>query len=291
MNKKILKAGILVSAAAMTAFAFAFDWPQSAVSSDDFFSYFAQLRGGAFETSLIFKDNSTVKASEDGYVAAILTEHNRDMGWFESTLGNAVILVHEDNFSTVYGNIDEESLNPELFDAKEVESGMEFGISGNSGWQNGQSCLEFQVLDLKSEASINPRNLMPHMGNELPLEIGRVTVRNEEGTSWDLANTRIIPSGRYSIYHSRQSVAVPYKTKISLNGASIETISYDRIKSSDGELCIYGNNSYSCEEIYPDQDRQLLGIVQLTKGSNTLSISIQDITGLEKKASYSLDIY
>ena len=291
MNKKVLKAGILISAAAMTALTFAFDWPQEASSPDAFFSYFAQLRGGAFETSLIFRDNSTVKAAEDGVVAAIITEHGNDMGWFESPLGNAVILVHDDNFSTVYGNIDEESLNTDLLNGREVKAGTELGISGNSGWQNGQSCLEFQVLDLKSEASINPRNLMPHMRDELPLEIGRVTVRNEEGTSWDLANTRIIPSGRYSIYHSRQSVAVPYKTKIALNGATIETISYDRIKSPDGELCIYGNNSYSCEEVYPDQDRQLLGIVQLTKGSNTLSISIQDITGLEKKASYSLDIY
>ncbi|MBR7079954.1 MAG: M23 family metallopeptidase [Treponema sp.] len=291
MNKKILKKGLLISAAAMTALAFAFDWPQEAISSDTFFSYFAQLRGGAFETSLIFRDNSTVKAAEDGVVAAIITEHNNDMGWFESPLGNAVILVHDDDFSTVYGNIDEESLNPELFDANSVETGMEFGISGNSGWQNGQSCLEFQVLDLKSGSSINPRNLMPHMGNELPLEIGRITIKNEEGTSWDLANTRIIPSGRYSIYMSRQSVAVPYRTKISLNGASIESIGYDRIKAEDGELCIYGNKAYSCSEIYPNEDRQLLGVLQLTKGKNTLSITIQDITGAEKKDSYNLDIY
>ena len=291
MSRKILKTGIIVSVAAMTAAAFAFDWPQEAVSSDSFFSYFAQLRGGSFETSLIFRDNSTVKAAETGTIAALITEHNNDMGWFESTLGNAVILVHDDDFSTVYGNLDEESLNPELFDAGDVETGMEFGISGNSGWQNGQSCLEFQVLDLKSEASINPRNLMPHMGKELPLEIGKVTVKNEEGTSWDLANTRIIPSGRYSIYHSRQNVAVPYRTKISLNGASIESISYDRIKAEDGELCIYGNRSYSCEDIYPDEDRQLLGIIQLTKGKNTLSITIQDITGVEKSVSYNMDIY
>ena len=289
MNRKILKAGILVSVAAMTAFAF--DWPQDKVSSDDFFSYFAQLRGGAFETSLIFKDNSTVRAAETGTIAAIITEHNNDMGWFESTLGNAVILVHDDDFSTVYGNIDEESLNQELFSATSLETGTELGISGNSGWQNGQSCLEFQVLDLKTEASINPRNLMPHMGNELPLEIGKVTVRNEEGTSWDLANTRIIPSGRYSVYHARQSVAVPYKTKIALNGALLETISYDRIKAEDGELCIYGNSSYSCAEVYPDQDRQLLGVLQLPKGKNTLSITIQDISGYEREASYVLDIY
>ena len=289
MSRKILRAGILVSLTAMTAFAF--DWPQEKVSSDDFFSYFAQLRGGAFETSLIFRDNSTVKAAETGTIAAIITEHNNDMGWFDSTLGNAVILVHDDDFSTVYGNIDEESLNKDLFSITTVETGTEIGTSGNSGWQNGQSCLEFQVLDLKTEASINPRNLMPHMGNELPLEIGKVTVRNEEGTSWDLANTRIIPSGRYSIYHARQSVAVPYKTKIALNGATIETISYDRIKAEDGELCIYGNSSYTCSEVFPDEDRQLLGVLQLPKGKNTLTITIQDITGSERQASYSMDIY
>ena len=291
MKKKIIKICIMISVAAITAITFAFEWPQEASSTDAFFSYFAQLRGGAFEASLIFRDNATVKATETGNIAAIITEHNDDMGWFDSPLGNAVILVHDDEFSTVYGNIDEESLNPDLFYGTIVEVGTELGVSGNSGWQNGQSCLEFQVLDLKSEASINPRNLMPHMRNELPLEIGKVTVRNEEGTSWDLANTRIIPSGRYSIYHARQSVAVPYKTKIALNGASIETISYDRIKAENGELCIYGNSSYSCNEVYPDEDRQLLGVLQLPKGKNTLTITIQDITGFEKQASYTLDIY
>ncbi len=285
--KKILLASAVLTIAAGAALAF--DWPQDETSSDSFFSYFGQLRGGTIETSLIFKDNSTVKTAQDGIVAAVITEHTDDFGWFESTLGNAVIIAHDDNFSTVYGNLDGETLEDVIYSPDTISGGTALAVSGNSGWQEGQSCLEFQVLDTQNSAAINPRNLMPRMGAELPLEIGKVTLRGAKGL-YNLSTDRYISSGKYAVYHARQTVAVPYKTSIAINGATVENTTYDTLRETNGKLCVSGNEPYPVEEVYPDSEKQLLGNIQLNRGRNTITIALTDILGTTVSSSYTVDV-
>ena len=63
---------------------FAFDWPQEAIISDIFFSYFGQLRGETVSTSLIFADTSDIKAADDGYIISIINEYDDDSCFFPS---------------------------------------------------------------------------------------------------------------------------------------------------------------------------------------------------------------
>ncbi len=291
-SKKIVRTTTLILAASVLAgSAIAFDWPQEETSSDSFYSYFGQYRGGTIESSLIFRDPSTVKATDSGHVAAIITEHNNDYGWFESTLGNAVIIAHDFDFSTVYGNLDEESLHPELFDMDTVSVGQEFGESGNSGWQEGQSCLEFQVLDIKQGLAINPRNLMPRIGKEIPLSIGNVSLDDKNGNTHLLVLEKRLPAGKYAVYNTRQDISVPYKTVVSLNGATVESISYDSMKEVGGKLCVSGNSTYPAEKVYPDEKRHLLGNVQLNHGLNRLDVTVIDILGATENVTYNLEVY
>lgn len=291
-TKSILKiSAAMICASLVVGSAIAFDWPQDETSSDSFHSYFGQLRGGSIESSIIFRDPSTVKATEAGTVAIILTEHDNDYGWFESTLGNAVIIAHESNFDTVYGNLDAESLNQNLFDMDTVSVGQEFGESGNSGWQEGQSCLEFQVLDTKQKMAINPRTPMPRVGSELPLEFGNVSLDDMNGKTHLLVLERYLPAGKYSVYRTRQDVAVPYRASVALNGATVETLSYDALKEVNGRLCITGNTTYPAEKVYPDEKRQLLGNVQLNHGLNKLDVTIFNILGESQTLTYTLEVY
>ena len=271
-------------------FAYAFDWPQEKTSSDSFFSYFGQLRGGTLESSVIFRDSSEVKAAEDGHIMALISEHNNDFGWFESTLGNAVLVAHDDGFATVYGNLDDESLTENLAEWDVVSVGDVLGESGNSGWQEGQSCLEFQVIDVKKGNVINPRNFMPRIGSELPLEIGNVTLDDDSGNTHYLALEKYMKAGKYKIYHPRQDVAVPYRTVTLLNGATVESISFDTMHETGGRLCIAGNSYYPVDVIYPDEKRQLLGTVQLLKGHNKLTITVIDILGSAQTVNYELEV-
>ena len=90
--------------------AFSFDWPQPEVTKNSFNSYFGQNRGGILSTSVVFSVPDQVKAAEDGYITAILTENSDDSFFFPSTLGTAVIISHSDDLISVYGNLDSETL-------------------------------------------------------------------------------------------------------------------------------------------------------------------------------------
>ena len=269
----------------------AFNWPQEEIMPDSFYSYFGQLRGGTISTSLVFANTSDVKAADNGKVIAVINEYDDDSCFFPSSLGNAVIVAHNDSLLTVYGNIDGETLSKVVYTSASVKNGTVFGSSGNSGWQQGRSSLEFQVIDTKNNTAINPRVLMPRIGEELPLTLTGITLENKTGTRYDLLIQRTIPSGQYRVYRQRQPVAIPYKTRITINGIIIDTVTYDQLIRDGNTVCVAGRKNYPKDELYPDDRLQLLGEVILTPGKNTLGMTLTDILGKETTSAYSLTIY
>lgn len=280
---------LLLVALAGAGFTGAFDWPQDETDAGSFRSYFAQLRGSRIESSIVFRESSSdVKAAESGIVSLVMGEHSGDFGWFESPLGNAVVISHADSISTVYGNLDEDGLSPNLYGS--IIGGSKIGESGNSSWHEGESGLEFQVLDTANKSCINPRLLMPRIGKELELLIGSLSLDDREGKTHYLLNERNLPAGTYRLYHERQDVAVPYKTQVSLNGLTVESISYDTLIESKGSLCVQGNEKYSVKDLYPDSKRRLLSVIYLAHGHSTLSVTVVDILGESHQIKYNIDI-
>ena len=273
-------------------FVFAFDWPQEeAVKSDSFYSYFGQLRGGTVSSSLIFSEPSQIKAADSGHVAVIIREFNDETDFFPSTLGNAVILAHEDALMTVYANIAEDSIPDSLFDVSQVEKGAPLGSGGNSAWQQGRSSLEFQVIDTSNNTAINPRLLMPRVGNELALSTAGVQLKTRAMKNVETGKGRAVPSDVYRVYQKRQPVASPYKTRLSLNGATVDEISYNMLHQSENKLCVLGKKYYPKETLYPDDELILLGEVPLTPGKNALSVTLSDILAKETEYSFFVTVY
>lgn len=288
MKRFIISACILL----ISSIAFTFDWPQEkVVQSDQFYSYFGQLRGETISNSLIFSEISDVKAADDGYLTVIISEYSDHTDFFPSTLGNAVILSHTDNLLTVYGNIDSESILKEAFNENSIKCGETFGTSGNSAWQQGHSSLEFQVIDTKNNTSINPRLLMPRVGKELPLYYNEIYLQGKNGRQYNVTNQNILPSGIYKVYKKRQAVAVPYRTRVAINGTVVDQISYDLLRQDDNQICVSGRKNYSKSILYPNNDLQLLGEATLTPGKNALQLTITDILGKEVNATYLLTIH
>ena len=267
---------------------FAFDWPQNEILSDSFYSYFAQLRGGTIGNSLVFSESKEVKAADDGRVLAVISEHDEDE-LFESTLGNAVVLEHKDDLITVYANLDAENL-PALFDLRDISKGTSFGTTGTSSWQEGEGCLEFQVLDTKNKTYVNPRILMPRVGKELQLTIKNVTAVSKKGTVYDLGTVKTMPSGVYQLYREKQEIAMPYKTTVYVNGAIAETITYDTLSEKNGKICVSGKKNYPIETVYPNSEQQFLGEITLPKGKTQIAVVAADILGKEKQIVYTTDI-
>lgn len=287
--KKIFR--IILSALLAVSPAFSFDWPQAEVMSDSFYSYFGQLRGGTISDSLIFSEPSEIKAADSGKVIVVISEANDDSVFFQSTLGNAVIVAHQDSLLTVYGNIDGETIPPDLYKGTEVSTGSPLGSSGSSGWQQKQSRLEFQVIDTKNNTAINPRVLMPRIGKELPLVFSGTYLQNKTGTRYDMQTQRTLPAGLYRVYRKRQNIAIPYKTQVSVNGIVADTISYDLLLQDSGKICAAGRKNYPIEMLYPDSDIQLMGELTLTPGRNTLGLTLFDILGKEVSTSFMMNIY
>lgn len=286
MKKTVLAS--LLSLAVLPAFCFT--WPQDDVTSDSLYSYFGQLRGQTINTSLVLKNTSTIKASDDGEVSIVITEHNDSYGWFESTLGNAVILTHDKELSTVYANLEEGTISDEIKVSQEIKKGTVLGTSGNSGWQDGESCLEFKVYDTKAKAAVNPLILLPHVIKEPAIPVGTITMNDKKGISHQMSEKHF-PSGVYTLYRTRGELYVPFKTSILINGATVETIDYNMISEHKGILGLNGSVHYNSNQIYPDKTRQLLGTINLIKGHNTISVLITNVIGISSSVTYNIDCY
>ncbi len=291
-SKKFSKTLTLVMAAVFINLgteAFAFDWPQAEIESDSFYSYFGQLRGGTLSSSLVFTNSTDIKSADEGRLIAVLEEHSEESDLFESTLGNAAIIAHNDNLLTVYANLDAQS-NESREKLTTVATGTPLGECSNSGWQEGQGCLEFQVVDTRNRAFINPRVLLPRFGKELEITINHLSVTNKKGQEYLFILTKNLASGSYRIYKNRQEKAMPYRTTVYVNGAAVQTIDYDMLVQGGRNLCTRGIKSYSVKDLYPNNKKMLLAELNLARGKNIITVVASDILGQESTLTYNIDV-
>lgn len=288
MKKAVCLTFILVSVFALSAF----DWPQPlSEERENFSQFFGQSRNEAFINSLIFETPDAITAADDGIHLITLDAGLADFGWFQSTLGNAVILEHSNNMMTVYGNLEEVYTKN---DAVTVSKGTGIGMSGFSGWQKGKNCLEFQVIDRDRNTIINPFVLMSQTLLKRNMTITSPAVFNRQEQKTAIANGSRVQAGVYKLYIDRQKDGMTYQTSVSINGALVETITYDVLIQDNNRLCLTGkrnNVNYSYEDIYPDGNRQFVAEVIFSKGVNTVTIDVRDIFGNEKSATYRVEVY
>lgn len=286
-----MKKTLLTIACLFTALnAFCFDWPQAEVTKDSFNSYFGQNRGGILSTSIIFSEPEEVKAAEDGYIIAVLTENSDESDFFPSTLGTAVILSHNDDLISVYGNLDAQTLTLKNENERTVDAGATIASSGNSGYQENHGNLEFQIIDAKNKSAINPKVLMPRAEEEMPLSLSGIMIGSKNNDFYDINVYKTYNLGLYKVYFKRNPIASPYKTSVSINGVIVDQLSYDMITQENNKLCIIGKKKYTDADIFPNDDLQLLGEVMFTPGRATLGIIISDMLGNVKQLSYNIVI-
>ena len=283
------KALVFISIILITSLtAFCFDWPQNEVSKKSFNSYFGQNRGGILSTSVIFSEPEEVMAAEDGYITAILTDDSDDTDFFPSTLGTAVILAHNDDLISVYGNLDAETLTLKNNNEHKIDAGAIIASSGNSGFQDNHGNLEFMIIDVKNKSAINPIVLMPRAEEEIPLTLSGIMIVSKNNDYYDINTYKTYTSGLYKVYFKRNPVAAPYKTSVSINGIVVDQLSYDMITQENNKLCIIGKKKYTDADIFPNENLQLLGEVMFTPGRATLGLSISDMLGNVKQLNYNI---
>ena len=97
----------ILAAAVCVAGLSALEWP---ADTQKFLRLFGQRIGeNTFEQGLTFEEAMTVRAADDG-ILLITLDKKYGTGAFPSTLGNALIFLHDDGLQTVYGNLDDTSV-------------------------------------------------------------------------------------------------------------------------------------------------------------------------------------
>lgn len=271
---------------------FSVEWPQEEYNNNAFSSYFGQNISGRISTSLIFSDPSEVKAINDGKILIMMTDISDDSEFFPSTLGNTVILCHDDDLISVYANLDAETTIQNIGTKTTLKEGDLIGETGNSGWQQTRSNLEFQIIDLQKSSAINPKILLPRAENEIDYTMTGIMLQNKDGKLFDIRENKIYPSGLYRVYQTRNAIAVPYKTTLTINGVVLDEISFDTIGQENGKLYLSGEKKkYDAQVMYPDNTLILLGEMMLTPGRSTLGLTAQNFLGKLKQQSYVISIY
>ena len=140
--KKIISFIALLS---LSSVVFSFEWPVENISVKSIISFFGQLRGNTMSTSLVIEKPELkedeeeavqeVRSCETGRVLTYLYAFDDDNDFFPSTLGNAVIIEHEDNIISVYGNLAQTEISNSKTINPEVLSGAKIAQTGSSGWQ------------------------------------------------------------------------------------------------------------------------------------------------------------
>lgn len=269
---------------------YAFKWPVEDFDAKNIQSYFGQLRGNLISPSFIFENPDDVKAIGDGKLLIYMKEDSNNSEMFPSTLGNSVLISHNDDLVSVYGNLDKQSVERNIDHKKTYSLEERIGSTGTSGYQVRVSNLEFQIFDSKKGSAINPKIFMPRTENEVPLVISNITLQNKNGAFFDLSQTRNIDSGNYKIYQSRANVACPYSSKVTINGVVVDELTFDTIYEENSKIYINGKKQYLSNVIYPDTNLLMLGEAVLTPGRSTLGIEVSDYLGNKKSVSYLLNI-
>ncbi len=267
---------------------FAFEWPIENLSEDAVKSYFGQNKGGLISSSMTFSEQTEVHNVENGHVLLVIKNDEDEGDFFPSALGSSVIIAHNDNLISVYANLDDQSMN---INSLSISKGTVIANTGNTAWQSSQNGLEFQILDNKKNAAINPKVLMNRVENENPLTLTKIQLQNKEGNFINLNEVKSFPSGVYRIYEKRNSITVPYKTNILINGEAVDQISFDTIRQENNKIYISGKKKYTSSDVYPDDELLLLGEVMFTRGKATLGINVTDFLNNTKQITYNVQSY
>ncbi len=249
----------------------AFEWPQDSQPIEVLFS---ESREGNFNSGVIFSNSSEVKVAERGRLIMTLKNNISDMGWFESPLGNTAIVAHSNDMISVYSNLTNIRVEPSERDL--VEGDM-IGISGESAWKSGNEGLHFQVIDTQMKTIINPVVLMNDVIQVRGGVIANVVAVNRNGVEFPMYNGAVLEAGSYRLYMDMPDSTMIHNSLVTLNGEVKETVNYDTLRQSDGELMIFGNTGYNFDDIYPGNDKMRLAELILSRGVNTIEIALLNV--------------
>lgn len=267
---------------------FAFEWPMEIESLNDIRFFFLENRKTFISPSLVFPKGETIFLSEAGK-NIFRFEKNSYCGQFPSTLGNALVIAHENDMRSIYANLGEFAID----ETKDfLQGGSEIALSGHSGWHEEESGLEFIVIDTKNKTLINPLLVLPMNLKALDFSVGKLFLKDIRGEYRELANGKSFEEGVYILYRETKEKMPFFKNLVSLNGNTLDSLNNDSLSLWDKKLVLKtsGGTNLDFETNFPREGMQYVCEVKLSRGKSTLIVQIFDIFANKKQIQYTFDV-
>lgn len=284
-----MKKTCIIVALVCTAFGmWAFEWP---VSDPKPVRLFGQRSSGVIERGITVGTSDTVRAAGHGQLLLTLaTNHN--MNGFPGTLGNAVLVAHDEGLVSVYGNL--ESTDP-VADRIRIESLSILSRTGGSGWGTGTDLL-FQILDSEKKTLLNPLLLLPALKDTKGTMIRNVIAVSATGQIHPLGTVKSVRQGIWRLYadvtdtmNGSTGELSPFRISVLVNGSEYAAIPFELLKESRGQLFLSAPE-YTRDNLYTDPERTFLGELKLTRGKTDISIIARDFAGNERSVLFGLQV-
>lgn len=284
MKKNLLAACILC----VSYIGIALEWPANPVIPS---RLFGQKNGGVFEKGIALEKSADVRSSNHGEIL-ILIESGNDMNGFPSTLGNALLIAHDDGLVTVYGNL---NTVDQIEGKTNIEMGTLLGMPGASGWASPGEIL-FQVLDAQRKTYLNPLLLLPSLKDAKQPRIRNLLLVSGTGQAIQVSGSQRIRQGKYSLYadiadtiDQSQREMSPFTATVLVNGVTVSTVHFELLKSTGTELYL-SEASLTYPIVYKESEALFLGEILFSRGKTDLIITARDASGNEKNLQSTLQV-
>lgn len=267
---------------------YAFEWPVTPVDPS---LLFGQRDGGVMSRGLAFSGAESVRAAGNGKVLITL-EENRNLSLFPGTLGNALVLIHDEGLATVYGNL----ASPDRLDPQgTIENQAILGPAGDGAWGAGKE-IRFEVLDLANKTLLNPLMLLPAIKDTKGPKLRNAVAVSASGQAFILGTTKYIKQGQYRLYadvsdtlENGQVDFSPFRITVLVNGKEQLAMPFEIMKSESGAVFL-SRPEFTFARVYEDPERIFLGSISFVRGKTDISFLARDFAGNERSAQFTLII-
>ncbi len=268
----------------------AFDWP---VADPLITSTFGTEKWGGFSSGIdLSSDSAGVSPSEAGEV--IFYADANSICAIPAGLGSFVVIEHERKLRTIYGNLEEGSIETE---STSVNTDDIIGLAGQSG-NSVKPHLFFAVLDSEFEQYVNPLLVLNSISDtEKPVirEIGFSTASGYYPVSGKPVlqagnaelTAEIFDPSLSSAYFAQMA---PYKIHLFLNGEEIFYIGFESIVTSDGLSMTKTPVEISAPDFFKADGKVSLGRINLVPGESRFEILVSDYAGNETSRSFRITV-
>lgn len=264
------------------------EWPSSLMNAT---SVFGQKTDSTVQRGIVLSKTEEVRAAGDGEVLFVM-EESSNLSGFPGTLGNAVLVAHEDSLISVYGNLDDLL---RVAESIQVESGAIIGAAKKNPGENEGDCF-FQVYDTDRKNLLNPQMLLPSIpDSKAPVIRNASAVSIANGQAYPLGTLKTLKQGKYRIIaeifdtvNSGNAELGIFRASVLVNGAETASVPFELFKEKEGKLSV--GTDIDGSVLYTDDARLNLGEIRISRGRADITIVARDIAGNERSVQFGLTV-